>query len=99
MVKFVVLYNKPQDTADFDAHYRDVHVPLVNKIPNLDHWDYGKVLGTPDGGEPPFYFMAELYFSDADTMGASMASPEGEAAGADVPTFASGGATVMVAEA
>jgi uncharacterized protein (TIGR02118 family) len=98
MVKFVVLYSKPEDPADFDAHYRDVHAPLVHKIPNLRRFEASKVLGTPDGSEAPFYFMAELFFDDAEALQASMASPEGEAAGADVGTFASGGASVMIAE-
>lgn len=98
MVKLVVLYNRPDDPDDFDAHYRDVHVPLVHKIPNLRRFEASKVLGTPDGSAPPFYFMAELWFDDAETLQASMASPEGEAAGADVQTFASGGASVMIAE-
>jgi uncharacterized protein (TIGR02118 family) len=98
MVKFVVLYNKPDDPADFDAHYKDTHVPLVHKIPNLRRFEASKVLGTPDGSDPPYYFMAELWFDDAETLQASMGSDEGQAAAADVGTFASGGASVMIAE-
>ncbi len=72
--------------------------PLVHKIPNLRRFEASKVLGTPDGCEAPYYFMAELLFDDAETLQASMGSPEGEAAGADVGTFATGGASVMIAE-
>jgi uncharacterized protein (TIGR02118 family) len=98
MVKFVVLYNQPVDPADFDAHYRDTHVPLVHTIPNLRRFEASKVLGTPDGSDPPYYFMAELWFDDAEALQASMGSDEGQAAAADVATFASGGASVMIAE-
>ena len=58
----------------------------------------GKVLGTPDGSPAPFYFLAELSFDDMDALQAALASEEGQAAAADVATFASGGATLMLAE-
>jgi uncharacterized protein (TIGR02118 family) len=99
MVKFVVMYGQPEDPAAFDAHYAATHVPLVQKIPNLRRFEAGKVLGTPDDGAPPFYYLAELSFENADEMQASLGSPEGQAAGADVESFATGGVTVMIAEA
>ena len=99
MVKFVVMYGQPDDPAAFDAHYAGTHVQLVEKIPGLRRFEAGKVLGTPDGGPPPFYYLAELWFDDGAALQASLGSPEGQAAGADVETFATGGATVMIAEA
>jgi uncharacterized protein (TIGR02118 family) len=56
------------------------------------------VLGTPDGSPAPYYLLAELWFDDAETLGAAMSSPEGQAAANDVPSFATGGATMMIAE-
>ncbi|MEA2160433.1 MAG: hypothetical protein QOD66_2813, partial [Solirubrobacteraceae bacterium] len=76
-----------------------IHGPLAQKVPNLRRFEAGKVLGTPDGSAAPFYFIAELSFDDAEVLQASMGSPEGQAAAADVATFASGGATLMIAEA
>src|ERR1039457_2495216 len=35
MVRFLVLYDKPQDAAAFDRHYREVHVPMAEKLPGL----------------------------------------------------------------
>lgn len=99
MVKLVVGYGTPDDPAAFDEHYASTHVPLVQKIPNLRRFEPGKVLGTPDGSTAPFYFLAELWFDSAQDLEAAMGSPEGQAAGADVATFASGGATLMIAEA
>ncbi|HTP19341.1 MAG TPA: EthD family reductase [Solirubrobacteraceae bacterium] len=98
MVKFVVMYGQPEDPAAFDAHYAATHVPLVEKIPNLRRFEAGKVLGTPDGSAAPYYYLAELSFDDAGALEAAFGSPEGKAAGADVETFATGGATVMIAE-
>jgi uncharacterized protein (TIGR02118 family) len=98
MVKLVVCYGAPEDPAAFDRYYADTHVPLVHKIPNLRRFEAGKVLGTPDGSSAPYYFLAELWFDSAAELEAGMGSAEGQAAGADVPNFASGGATVMIAE-
>jgi uncharacterized protein (TIGR02118 family) len=98
MVKFVVMYGQPEDPAAFDAHYADTHGPLVEKIPNLRRFEAGKVVGTPDGSAAPYYYLAELSFDDAAAMQTAFGTPEGRAAGADVETFATGGATVMIVE-
>jgi uncharacterized protein (TIGR02118 family) len=99
MVKLVVAYGPPEDPAAFDEHCASTHAPLAQKIPNLRRFEAGKVLGTPDGTPAPYYFIAELLFDSAEELQAGMGSSEGQAAGADVPTFATGGATLMIAEA
>lgn len=98
MVKLVVLYGTPEDPAAFDDHYASTHEPLAQKVPNLRRFEAGKVLGTPDGGPAPFYLMAELWFDSAEELAASMGTPEGRAAGGDVANFATGGATLMIAQ-
>jgi uncharacterized protein (TIGR02118 family) len=99
MVKLVVAYGAPDDPPAFEQYYASTHVPLVEKIPNLRRFEAGKVLGTPDGSPAPFYFMAELWFESAQDLEAAMGSAEGQAAGADVANFATGGATLRIAEA
>ena len=99
MVKLVVAYGQPEDPNAFDRYYADTHIPLVKKIPNLRRFESGRVVGTPDGSPPPYYYLAELSFEDAEELQASLGSPEGQAAAADVENFASGGATVMIAQA
>jgi len=98
MVKLVVAYGPPADPAAFDQHYAETHAPLAQKIPNLRRFEAGKVLGTADGSASPYYFLAELWFESPEELQASLQSPEGQAAAADVATFASGGATLMIAE-
>ena len=99
MVKLVVAYGKPDDPAAFDQHYVDTHAPLAQKIPNLRRFEAGKVLGTPDGSPAPYYFIAELSFDSVEDLQASLGTAEGQAAAGDVANFASGGATLMIAEA
>jgi uncharacterized protein (TIGR02118 family) len=98
VVKLTVLYGHPEDPQAFDDHYKNTHTPLVDKIPNLKNFEYAKVVGTPDGGEPEQYAVAELWFDDMETFEASMGGDEGQTAAGDLPNFASGGATMLVCE-
>ena len=97
--KLVVLYGVPQDTAAFDDHYRETHAPLADKIPGLRRYDHGHVRGTVDGSEAPYYYLAELYFDDAEALSNGLASPEGQTAGGDVANFSTGGSTLMIVDA
>src|SRR3954471_12012286 len=96
MIKITVLYGHPDDPAAFERHYDDVHVPLVNAMPNLRRFEKALVVATPDGGASPYYRVAELYFDSEEAYQASTATPEGRAPGEDVPNYATGGATVLI---
>jgi uncharacterized protein (TIGR02118 family) len=98
MVKLIVAYGVPEDPAAFDQHYADTHVPLAEKIPNVERFEAAKVVGTADGSPAPYHLIAELWFDSAEVLQASLGSPEGQAAAADVGTFATGGATLMIAQ-
>ena len=98
MMKLMVAYGTPEDPAAFDAHYAETHAPIASKIPGLRRFEWGKVVGTPDGSPAPYYYLAELCFDDLAALQAGMGSAEGQAAADDVPTFASGGATLFIAE-
>jgi uncharacterized protein (TIGR02118 family) len=99
MVKLIVLYGTPEDPSAFDAHYAATHAPLAEKVPNLKRFEHGKALGSADGSEAPYYYVAELSFDDLEALQAGMSSPEGEAAAGDLANFASGGVTMFTAEA
>ncbi|MGH8862932.1 MAG: EthD family reductase [Jatrophihabitantaceae bacterium] len=95
--KLVVLYGKPADAEAFDAHYRDVHAPLVEKIPGLERWSSAKFVGAADGGEVPFHQIVELHFADADSVQAAFGSEEGKAAAADYGGIAPEGSRMFIA--
>jgi uncharacterized protein (TIGR02118 family) len=73
-------------------------VPLAQKIPNLQRYERAKIVATPDGSEPPYYRIAELYFEDMEQLQQSLASEEGQATVADVQNFATGGVTFYFSE-
>lgn len=87
MVKMIALYRKPADTAAFDKHYHEIHLPLVGKIPGLRKTEITSITGAPMG-ESTYYVMAEMYYDNMDAMNAAMASPEGKAVARDVMSFA-----------
>lgn len=98
MVKVTVLYGHPEDPAAFEEHYMERHLPLVENIPDLERFEAARVVATPDGGEPPYYRIVELYFESLERMQESLGSEGGEATVEDIPNFATGGATVFISE-
>jgi len=94
MKKLIALYKTPVDADAFVTHYRDVHLPLVAKIPGLVRTEVTMIDRTLLG-EPGSHMLVEMYFVDAESFKAAMKSPENAATGADLANFAKGLVTVM----
>ena len=97
MFKLIALYKTPQDADAFLAHYKDIHMPLVHKLPGLVKAEVTRVVSTLMGEQGNF-LLAEMYFSDEASYKAAMKSPENAAAGKDVGVFAAGLVTLMKGE-
>ncbi len=96
MPRLIALYSPPADPEAFDAHYRDVHVPILNRYPNLREVK----LSSPEGvaGQPaPFYLMAEMVFDTDEDLGAALASDAGRQSAKDLRNFAQAGVTLFIA--
>lgn len=76
MPSIFVMYGVPEDPAGFDAHYRDVHVPLMQQIPALETARVARVTGTPRGEPAPYHVVAELIFPSAKALAEASRSPE-----------------------
>jgi uncharacterized protein (TIGR02118 family) len=98
MVRLLVLYGPPEDPAAFDQYYRDKHIPIAKRMKGLRKWTIGRVTGTADGQPPPYYYVADLYLESREAFDEMLASPEGKAAVADVPNYATGGVTFLYTE-
>ena len=98
MAKLTVLYRHPTDPAAFEEYYAANYLPLIEKIPNLRQFEAGKVIATPDGSEPPYYLIAELWFESVEQLQSSMGSSAGRAAAEDLQNFATGGATLFISK-
>lgn len=98
MVRLLVLYGPPQDPAAFDKYYAETHLPIARRMKGLRKWTIGKVESTVGGEPSPYYYVADLYAETREAFDEILSSPEGQAAVADVPNYATGGATFIFTE-
>jgi uncharacterized protein (TIGR02118 family) len=96
MAHVVVMYKTPKDTAAFDKHYFETHVPIAKKIPGLRKYEVSQGPVATPAGPSGFHLIATLYFDDLAAVQAGFASAEGKAAAADVQKFATGGADMIL---
>jgi uncharacterized protein (TIGR02118 family) len=96
-VKLVVLYTQPDDPDAFDEHYLGVHGPLVEKLPGLQRFEAARFVAAPDGGDQPYFRIAELYFADQAALEAALASDESKATAGDFQQIAPPGSRRFVA--
>lgn len=95
MYRLTVLYGHPDDPIEFQRYYHEVHVPLASKMKGLKGWTIGRCEAATAGERPPYYMIVGLYADSREALEAIIASPEGQATVADVPNFATGGATFL----
>ena len=98
MVRITSLHGFPTDSEEFDRYYRDIHTPIVQRIPGVRNIRFGRALKTVDGEPAPYYLVSDVYFDDLAALESALASSEMEEAIADVPNFATGGVTIMFCE-
>ena len=88
MAHVVVMYKTPKDTAAFDKYYFETHVPIAQKLPGLKKYEVSQgAVGSP-AGDSGIHRVAILHFEDMAAIQAAFASPQGQAAVADVGVFA-----------
>ena len=79
--RFLALYETPPDPETFDRHCRQVHIPLLRRLPGLRRYTGGRDI---EGlHEAPNYLITELEWDTVDELLAASASPEGRATAAD----------------
>ena len=95
MAQLLVLYNTPVDPSAFDHYYQHTHIPLANKIPGMRSYTINTGPVQALAGSAP-YLIATMTFDSMADINAALTSPEGQATAADLPNFASGGATLLI---
>jgi|SRR5580658_10869174 uncharacterized protein (TIGR02118 family) len=98
MARLVVMYRTPKDGAAFDKYYFETHVPIAKKMPGLRKCEVSEGPVMTPGGPSAFHLIASLHFDDLAAIQAAFASAEGQAAGADLQNFATGGADLLMFE-
>ena len=98
MASVLVLYKTPKDTTAFDKHYFETHIPLASKIPGLRKYEISDGPVVTPAGPSNVHLIANLQFDHLAAIQNAFASPEGQAAGADVQVFATGGTDMLLFE-
>jgi uncharacterized protein (TIGR02118 family) len=98
MAKLIILYGQPKDPGAFEDYYSHRHPPFAQQMPNVRDAELSRVVGAPEGGEPPYYRIAQMSFDSVADLRAAISTEEGKAVLADLPNFATGGATVLISD-
>lgn len=89
----MVLFRPPADLTGFEARWSDEFVPLGERLPGLRRVSVGRVTGGPEGLSD-LHLVHEFFFDDAAALRRALASPEGQAAGRALMSFAADVVTV-----
>jgi uncharacterized protein (TIGR02118 family) len=96
MAQLVVMYKTPKDPAAFDKHYFEIHVPLAKKTPGLTKYEVSRGPVATPAGPSAYHLLALLHYDDVAAIQKALASAEGQAAVADLQTFATGGVDILI---
>jgi uncharacterized protein (TIGR02118 family) len=98
MYRITILYGHPHDPVEFERYYQQTHLPLGGTMRGVRGVTIGR-LESADPAQPAAYYrIASLYFDSREAWQAVLASPEGQAAMADLNQFATGGVTIVANE-
>ncbi len=98
MAMVIAMYKTPKDTAAFDKHYFEKHVPLAKKIPGIGKYEVNQGPVATPAGPSGYHLVAILHYDNMAAIQKAFASPEGQAAVADIPSFATGGADIFMCD-
>ena len=90
------MYKTPRDTAAFDTHYSEKHILLAKKVPGVRGYEVSNGPVATPAGPSNYHLVAVLQFGDMAAIQKAFGSPEGQAAVADVQTFATGGVDILM---
>lgn len=95
--RLVALFQRPEDPSAFDAHYRDVHAPIVLRYPGLRELRTTRVEAIGPRSTP-YYLQAEMLFDSRADLDAAIASEASVESARDLRNFAGAGVTLFVVE-
>ena len=95
--RLIALFNQPDDPGAFDAHYRDVHTPIVRRYPGIRGIRLTRTDGV-GGRTPPIYLLAEMQFDSRADLETALTSEAGAESARDLRNFAQAGVTLMIAD-
>jgi uncharacterized protein (TIGR02118 family) len=95
--KLVLAFRKPDSIDRFEALWSENFVGLAERMPGIKRVTVSRIYGSPDG-QPELHLVHEFFFEDADALAQAVTSPEGQAAGKALMSFAAEYVEVSFAE-
>lgn len=95
--KITALYGAPKSPEEFEKHYLEIHMPMIYAVKGIKHIELAMPVPGPDGKPPAFYRVTEIWFETMEDLKKITTSPEWKRIREDVPKFATGGVTRLVA--
>jgi uncharacterized protein (TIGR02118 family) len=96
MARLVVMYKTPKDPVAFDKYYFETHIPIAKKISGIRKYEVSKGPVVTPAGPSGIHLVATIHFDDMAAIQQAFASAEGQAAAADVQSFATGGVDMFL---
>ena len=96
MIKLIIFFRQPANPDLFEERFAN-HVQLINKMPNVQRTVVNRAVGAPRG-EPAYYLIHEVFFTDLAAANYALNAPEGRMAGADLMSFARELTTLLFTE-
>src|SRR5947208_15498342 len=97
----IVRYSQPKDTAAFEKYYAEKHVPLFASHAQeigVTRAELVRFAPGADGRPAAIYREADLRWDSKEARDKGMATAGFKAVAADLPTFATGGFTVLLGQ-
>jgi uncharacterized protein (TIGR02118 family) len=95
--KLIILFNQPENPAEFERRWSEEFVPLAERLPGLRRVVVSHTHGGP-AGPVPVYLIHELHFETMSALTSAMTSEQGVAAGQCLVRVAKQNATLLFAE-
>lgn len=96
MIKFIILFEQPENDEEFENVYQDF-LALVERMPNILRRQVVHVTGSPQG-VPKFYRILEIYFESPQQQQEALMSPIGQEAGKEISKLPGGSFQLLLAD-
>ena len=96
MIKFMIVFDQPDDSEDFENVYQDF-LALVERMPDILRRQVVHITGSPQG-TPKFYRILELYFESVDKQQGALMSEIGQEAGKELSRLPQGAVQLLFAD-
>ena len=96
MIKFMILFDQPEETDSFENVYQDF-LALVERMPHILRRQVVHITGSPQG-TPQFYRILELYFESAQEQQDALMSTIGQEAGKELSRLPLGSVQLLLAD-